>query len=134
MIGIKTGKHKDPNEVGLVTSCTPEAWVKAWKINDWNTAHVIINGDDPHIVTKINGVKVCEFDGATTTNEKYKAEREQILAAINKPGSIAVQVHGGGGWPNGARCAGRIFSFANCECRPHWRPACSDTALTPQSD
>ncbi|MGZ0172573.1 MAG: 3-keto-disaccharide hydrolase [Planctomycetales bacterium] len=105
LTGIKTSKHKSIKEVGLISSCTAEEWVKAWKINDWNTAHVKINGDDPHIVTSINGVKICEFDGRTTSNEKYKADREQILKTINMPGSVAVQVHGGKGWPNGARCA-----------------------------
>jgi len=105
LTGIKTNKHVTPASVGLISSCTPEAWVRAWKVNQWNTAHVVVSGDDPRIVTYINGVKINEFDGAKTTNEKYNADREQIMKTINKPGSIAVQVHGGGGWPNGARCA-----------------------------
>jgi hypothetical protein len=105
LVGIKTNKHVTPDSVGLISSCTPEAWVQAWNVNDWNSVRVLVSGDDPHITTFINGVKVNEFDGATTTNGSYNAGREQSMKTINKPGSIAVQVHGGGGWPKGARCA-----------------------------
>ena len=107
LVGIRTNKHVSVGSVGLISSCTPMEWVKAWKLNEWNTARVIVKGDDPRITTFLNGVQVAEFDGTTTTNAKYNADRENILKTINKPGSIAVQVHAGAGWPDGARCAWR---------------------------
>lgn len=104
LVGIKTDKHKSAEEVGLVSSCTPEEWVKAWKVDDWNTAKVRVTGKYAHITTWINGQQICEFDGETSSNEKYKKDREKILETIGTDGSIAVQVHGGKGWPNGAKC------------------------------
>ncbi len=113
LTGITTDKHKSAKDVGLVSSCTPEEWVKAWKINDWNTAKVRIHGKYPKITTWINGQQVCKFDGETSTNEKYGKDREKILETIGTDGSIAVQVHGGKGWPNGAKCA-----WKNIRIRP----------------
>ena len=104
LVGIKTSKHKSATDVGLISSCTPEEWVKAWKLDDWNTAKVRIIGDDPKITTWINGKKICEFDGATSSNEKYQKDKNKILDTIGTEGSIAVQVHGGKGWPKGSKC------------------------------
>ena len=104
LVGIKTDKHKSAEEVGLVSSCSPEEWVKAWKVDDWNTAKVRVTGKYAHITTWINGQQICEFNGETSSNEKYQKDREKILETIGTDGSIAVQVHGGKGWPNGAKC------------------------------
>lgn len=81
-----------------------DEWLKAWKIDDWNTAKVRCVGVDPQITTWINGVKVCEFDGTTSTNGGYQNAKQQIRKDLGREGSIAVQVHGGGGWPKGAKC------------------------------
>ncbi len=102
LVGITTDKHLTAKDVGMVHSCTPEAWVKAWKVNDWNTARVRVEGKFPYITTWINGLKVSEFDGANATTERY--DKEGIHAKLGDAGSIAVQVHGGTGWPNGAKC------------------------------
>lgn len=104
LIGLQTDKEKTAAEVGAVSSCTPAAWLKAWKVNDWNTAKVRCVGADPRITTWINGVKVCEFDGAASSNEGYVKAKKQIRKDLGTKGSIAVQVHGGTGWPNGAKC------------------------------
>ncbi|ADB18611.1 protein of unknown function DUF1080 [Pirellula staleyi DSM 6068] len=101
-IGYKTSKHKTAEEVGLVYSCTPEAWVKTWKIADWNTARVIVEGKYPKITTYLNDVKICEFDGEKSTAARY--DKEKVLEQLTAEGSIAVQVHGGGNWPIGAKC------------------------------
>jgi hypothetical protein len=102
LVGITTAKHLVAKQVGLLQTCTPEAWVKAWKINDWNTARVRVEGKFPHITTWINGLKVCDFDGASATTDRY--DKEGILEKLGAAGSIAVQVHGGGSWPKGAAC------------------------------
>lgn len=104
LVGMTTSKHRSAEEAGLVASCTPEEWVAAWKVNDWNTARVRVNGKHPQITTWINELKVCEFDGEKSSNSGYQAEKEHILEKLGPVGSIAVQVHGGTGWPKGAKC------------------------------
>lgn len=86
-------------------SCSGEAWVKAWKINDWNTARVRVVGNPAKITTWINGVKVSEFDGATYDGPRYN--KEKVQKTLGAKGRIAVQVHGGKGWPKGAFCRWR---------------------------
>jgi hypothetical protein len=84
-------------------SCTADEWIKAWKINDWNTARVRVEGGKyPKITTWINGLKVTEFDAATYDGPGY--DKEKVATALGSEGSIAVQVHGGKGWPEGAVC------------------------------
>ena len=102
LVGITTDRHRTAKDVGLLHTCTPEEWVEAWKINDWNTAKVRVVGKYPRITTWINGLKVCDFDGATADTKAY--DREAIDKILGETGSIAVQVHGGAGWPNGAKC------------------------------
>ncbi|MEE3221137.1 MAG: family 16 glycoside hydrolase, partial [Planctomycetota bacterium] len=86
---------------GCKYSCTPEQWIKAWKIGGWNTVKVRCVGKYPLITTWINGVKICEFDGAAFEHSGYNKDR--VHQTLGDKGSIAVQVHGGGGWPNGAK-------------------------------
>src|SRR5262245_48496667 len=54
LVGYTTDKHKSAAESGLVWACTPEEWINAWKVNDWNTARVICSGKFAHITTWIN--------------------------------------------------------------------------------
>ncbi|MBI1899894.1 MAG: DUF1080 domain-containing protein [Planctomycetia bacterium] len=108
------GVYDDAKQlVGLKTKATearlPEAfsisgedWVKAWKLGDWNTAKVRVAGNPPQITTWINGVKTSEFDGKTFSGANY--DRDKVAETLGKEGSIAVQVHGGLGWPSGAKC------------------------------
>jgi len=102
LVAITTDKHKTAAAAGLVYSCTPAEWIKNWKVNEWNTAKVRIAGKYPRITTWINGLKVCEFDGSNSTADRY--DKQKILKILGTEGSIAVQVHGGKGWPNGAKC------------------------------
>ena len=97
---------KDPKQAGLVSSCQPEEWLKVWKIDDWNTALIRVEGGKfPKITTKINGLEVGVFDAATSTAEKY--DREEVAKLLGEKGSIAVQVHGGGSYPPGKKCRWR---------------------------
>ena len=102
LVGYTTDKHRSAAEAGLISSCTPEEWVKAWKVNDWNTARVTCAGKYARIKTWINGQQICEFDGATSTAAKY--EKDKVVEQLGTEGSIAVQVHGGKNWPSGAKC------------------------------
>jgi len=111
LASITTDKHLTTKEVGLVSACTPEEWVKAWKINDWNTVRVIVLGEYPHITTTINDLQVCAFDGSRADTKSY--DKEDVLKQLGPEGSIAVQVHGGKSWPTGAKCR-----WKNIKIRP----------------
>ncbi len=104
LVGLRTTPAQSLEEAGVISSCSGEEFVEAYRIDDWNTARVRVTGKDPHVTTWINDLKICEFDGPTTTNEVYAENREEILELIGRPGSIAVQVHLGTSWPVGARC------------------------------
>ena len=102
LVGFTTDKHLTAAEVGLVSACTPAAWVKAWKIDDWNAVRVVVRGKYAHISTTINDLAVCEFDGSTSMAKSY--DKDQVVEQLGAAGSIAVQVHGGKNWPTGAKC------------------------------
>ncbi|MGK0186588.1 MAG: hypothetical protein ACI9R3_002371 [Verrucomicrobiales bacterium] len=104
MVGLQTDNHKTAAEVGLISSCTPDEFVKVYKVDGWNTVRVLCKGEFPHITTWINDLKICEFDGATSKNESYLKNKDETRKRLGTEGSIAVQVHGGGTWPIGAKC------------------------------
>ena len=65
-------------------------------------------GKYPHIITWLNGQKICEFDGASFKHPTYDGEK--VWNELGRNGSIAVQVYGGGGWPKGTKvCWKNIF-------------------------
>jgi len=102
LVSLTTDKHRTAADAGLTAACAPEEWLKAWKINDWNTARVVCTGKYAHLTTWINGVKICEFDGANSMAQRY--DKEKVAEQLGGEGSIAVQVHGGRNWPSGAKC------------------------------
>lgn len=102
LVGYTTDKHKAAAEAGLVSACTPEEWIKAWKIDDWNTARILCKGKYAHITTFLNDQQICVFDGVSSTAAKY--DKDKVVEQLGTEGSIAVQVHGGKNWPSGAKC------------------------------
>ncbi len=86
-------------------SCTPEEWLKAWRIGDWNKGRVRCTGKYPQITTWVNDLKVCHFNGETCPLPEY--DKEKVFGILGREGSIGLQVHGGKGWPSGARCRWR---------------------------
>jgi 3-keto-disaccharide hydrolase len=102
LIGYTTDKHKTAAEAGLLEACTPDQWIAAWKINDWNTARVLCTGKNARLTTWINGQKICEFDGASSTATRY--DKDKVAEQLGAEGSIVVQVHGGKNWPTGGKC------------------------------
>lgn len=99
-----TSLFTKPNDAKVppAFSIDGDAWVKAWKVGDWNTAKVRVEGSPAKIVTWINGIKVSEFDGTTFDGANY--DKDGVVKLLGKEGSIAVQVHGGKSWPEGAKC------------------------------
>ncbi|MEX2561179.1 MAG: family 16 glycoside hydrolase, partial [Pirellulales bacterium] len=59
-------------------------------------------GQPPKITTWINDVKISQFDGERFEAPNY--DKTQVAETLGSEGSIAVQVHGGTGWPKGAKC------------------------------
>jgi len=64
----------------------PQSWKFFWRHGQWNELRARIEGNPPHIVTWINGVKIMEW-------------QEKELRHPEK-GGIALQVHGGGNLTN----------------------------------
>ena len=90
----------------LLDSATPEAWLRAWKIGQWNTLRVRCVGEYPRITTWLNGTQLADFDGATCPQPDYN--REAVRKQLGRKGPIALQVHGGEKlWASGAKCRWR---------------------------
>lgn len=96
-------KYRDKGEKPpLVYSIDGAKYCALYKTNDWNSVRVRCVGEHPRITTWINDVMVCDFDGANYRGPGYN--KEQVAKTLGREGSIAVQVHGGGSWPVGAKC------------------------------
>ncbi len=102
LTGFTTKPHKNAPADQQGHTITGDAWIKAWKLGEWNTAKVRVVGANPKITTWLNGVKVSEIDMNSFKHEKYDKKKVSQLLGIE--GRIAVQVHGGTGWPKGAKC------------------------------
>lgn len=108
--GNLTGFNTLPDKRGAVSwgqdylayNCTPEQWKEVWKIGKWNTLKIRCVGKYPTITTWINGTKIAEFNSETSKNPQNK--KEELFEAFGREGHIAFQVHGGKGWPAGAKC------------------------------
>ena len=102
VVGFTAKPNKEYEKFPATYTCKAEEWIRAWKIDGWNTARVVCKGKYPTITTWINGVKISSFDGEKFSHPRYN--KEKIAQTLGAEGSIAVQVHGGRGWPKGAKC------------------------------
>lgn len=90
------------DESPLTYAATAEEWLGAWRIGEWNTMVVRVQGAIPSIETWINDVRMMHFDAATFENPRY--DRDAVVKALGDRGRIALQVHGGADrWPTGAQ-------------------------------
>jgi hypothetical protein len=79
--------------------CTPEEWVRAWRVDAWNTGKVRCAGK-------------YEWNGEKSTMPGY--DREKVFGLLGDSGSIGLQVHGGkGAWKNGAKCRWQNLQIKN---------------------
>lgn len=67
-------------------------WPKIWKQGGWNTIRAKVVGNPPTITTYLNGHFITEY----TSDKKFEG-------TLGDRGSLAVQVHGGTGWPKDAK-------------------------------
>ena len=106
LVGLRTVNHRSADESGLAHSCTPEEWIEAWRVNDWNTAVIRVEGGaHPTVTTTINDLLVGRFDAARSAARGF--DRDAVAATLGDTGSIAVQVHGGARFPAGSKCRWR---------------------------
>ncbi len=87
----------------LEYSATPQEWIEAWRIGQWNTLRIRCVGKYPRITTWINYTKIADFDGATCPHPRY--DRQRMFRKLSRKGAIALQVHRGTRlWRKGAKC------------------------------
>ncbi|MCC6491530.1 MAG: DUF1080 domain-containing protein [Pirellulales bacterium] len=102
LVKLEATGVRPPQEVGLVEACQPQEWLDAWKIDDWNTALIRVEGGKyPRITTNINGLQVGVFDAATSQADGYN--RDEVAKLLGAEGHVAVQVHGGQSYPEGKK-------------------------------
>jgi len=103
-------KPTDPLSIGD-TACTSDEWLKAWKVNDWNTAKVRVVGNPPQITTWINGLKSTNSTARSSTAKATtpKGRRDARPSRLNHRSSPRRK-----GWPNGAKCRWRIIKVNAC--------------------
>ena len=102
LAGLVSADKEGYEESSVVSTCSGADFIKAWKVNDWNSVKVRCVGEYPKITTWINDTQIVEFDGATAEMAKY--DKEKVKDLLGAEGSVAVQVHGGKSWPVGAKC------------------------------
>jgi hypothetical protein len=91
-------------------TCKPEEWLRAWRINGWNSARIRCVGKYPQITTWVNDLKVCHWNGETCPLPEY--DKEQVFGILGREGSIGLQIHGGKAmWPTGTKCRWRNISI-----------------------
>jgi hypothetical protein len=68
-----------------------EAFLTAWKFNDWNTFNIRCEGKYPLITTWINEVKITEFDTAALVWKHY--DKEAVAKLLGRRGHISLELH-----------------------------------------
>ena len=91
--------------------CTPEDFLEAWNVDDWNRCTLRCVGKYPQVTVTINDLEICHWDGATSTLPGY--DKEKVFDLLGPKGSIALQVHGGKSWPKGKKCRWRNLAITD---------------------
>jgi len=110
-------KPAEPNRTNITIpldfAAPAEAFLRAWKLNDWNQIRIRSVGELPQLTTWINGEKIAELDTAKIEAPGYDAKA--VLGRIGRSGHIALEVHSNGRtdplgqdrWAPGAVCRWR---------------------------
>lgn len=106
LVRLEAINERPVEKVGMVSSCKAAEWLETWKIDDWNTIFIRVEGGRfPTVSTMLNGLEVGVFNAATSNAEAYN--RDDMAKLLDVEGHIAVQVHGGGKYPVGDKCRWR---------------------------
>jgi hypothetical protein len=71
----------------------PEAFLAAWKFNEWNTLKIRCEGVYPLITTWINEVKITELDTGSIVWPHY--DKEAVVKRLGRRGHISLELHDG---------------------------------------
>jgi hypothetical protein len=90
-----------------------EAFLRTWRVNDWNHFRIRSVGALPRLTTWINGEKISELDTAKVMSPGW--DPDAVLKLIGRAGHIALEVHSNGArdwlgkdrWAPGAVCRWR---------------------------
>ena len=93
LVSLKGMPTENYDDNPMTFASSPEDWIKAWHIGDWNDVRIVCVGDYPIIKIWINGNLVADFNASTFSHPNY--DREEVMKTLGREGSIAVQVHGG---------------------------------------
>ena len=85
----KSIKVRAPQKGVLPLPFSAAEWGRYWDLEGFNEVRSRVAGNPPTIDVWLNGAHVSHF-----VDDKIRLE---------DPGSVALQVHGGGGWPKGAK-------------------------------
>jgi Domain of Unknown Function (DUF1080) len=77
--------------VPLEFSASPQVFLRAWKMNDWNQFRIRCVGELPRLTTWINGEKISDFEVAKVQPPDF--DPQAIAKLVGKPGHIAFEVH-----------------------------------------
>jgi hypothetical protein len=95
----------------LAHAASGQAFLKAWKWDEWNEFRIRVEGRYPRISSTINGMPIAAIDGATMQHPNY--DREAVLKLLGPKGHIAFEVHdndpgmGAARWAPQAACRWR---------------------------
>ena len=101
----------DAKRALLSHAASGEAFLSAWRWDDWNEFRITVRGALPTITTHINGTLIAELDAARLPSEVFDAKG--TLALLGTRGHIAFEVHdndpgmGDARWGPGAACRWR---------------------------
>jgi hypothetical protein len=110
LTALRARPYRRPEGAKLDYAVTPEAFLEAWNLDQWNRLRVRVTGQLPRIVTWLNGVKLLDFDSASY--EHPRCDREQLARLVPRRGHVALQIHGGTQrWARGAKCRWRNMKF-----------------------
>jgi len=93
----KTIRAGNDNKSNIPLPFALADWKKVWRFGEYNEVRARITSNPPTIDTWLNGWHISHFED----------DKKRIPDA----GSVAIQVHGGKGWPNGAKVRFRNISI-----------------------
>jgi len=101
-----------PQKRALLTRAgDADAFLAAWRWNDWNSLRIRCEGTPPRVTTWVNDVLIAEIDTAAITWPGYDAEA--VWSLLGERGHIAFEVHdndpgmGEARWGRDAACRWR---------------------------
>jgi Domain of Unknown Function (DUF1080) len=81
-----------PDKRAMLTyAVDPQAFLAAWRWNDWNLLRIRCVGTYPTLTTWVNGTKLYELDTSKIKHPDYDADT--VLELLGRKGHIAFEIH-----------------------------------------